>query len=70
MENKTIYYNEAVDFLRMENCPEKVEIAISRLEYPLGLDEERVPWKHSFTLRSISESVIKLGTLRPDRQHS
>lgn len=42
MENKVIYYNEAVDFLRMENCPEKTELAISRLEYPVGLNEEMI----------------------------
>ena len=42
MENKIKYFDEAVDFSRMENCVEKVEIAISRLEYPLGLDEDMV----------------------------
>ena len=42
MDNKIKYFDEAVDFSRMENCPEKVEIAISRLEYPLGLNEDMI----------------------------
>lgn len=42
MNDKIIYYDEATDFSRMDNCVEKVEIAISRLEYPLGLSDEMV----------------------------
>ena len=42
MDKKVIYFDEAVDFSRMENCAEKVETAISRLEYPQGLSEEMV----------------------------
>ena len=42
MDNKITYYNEITDFLRMENCPEKVEIAISRLEQPFGLTEDAI----------------------------
>lgn len=66
MENKTIYYNEAVDFLRMENCPEKVEIAISRLEYPLGLDEEMIVMYQDYlfnTAPKIAHQFIDLNRL-------
>ena len=66
MENKTIYYNEAVDFLRMENCPEKVEIAISRLEYPLSLDEEMIVMYQDYlfnTAPKIAQQFIDLNRL-------
>lgn len=42
MKDKIKYYDEAVDFSRMENCVEKAEIAISRLEYPQGLGEDMI----------------------------
>lgn len=39
---KIRYFDEAVDFSRMDNCAEKVEIAISRLENPVGLSDEMI----------------------------
>ena len=36
------YYDEIKDFLRLADCTEKVEIAISRLENPVGITEEKI----------------------------
>ena len=38
----TEYFNETRDFMRLANCVEKVEIAVSRLENPYGLDDEKI----------------------------
>ena len=35
-------YDEKKDFLRLADCTEKVEIAISRLENPVGITEEKI----------------------------
>lgn len=39
---KIIYFDEEREFLRLESCIEKVEIAISRLENPYGLTDEKI----------------------------
>ncbi|MBR4036602.1 MAG: hypothetical protein IKJ05_07735 [Oscillospiraceae bacterium] len=36
------YYDEIKDFTRLADCTEKVEIAISRLENPAGITEEKI----------------------------
>lgn len=41
MEKRIRYYDEAVDFKRMESSMEKIEIAVSRLENPYGIDDEK-----------------------------
>ena len=38
--SKIPYFDEIKDFLRLENCTEKVEIALSRLENPVEISEE------------------------------
>lgn len=39
-EKSIIYYDEAREFVRMEDCMEKVELAVSRLENPYNLSDE------------------------------
>ncbi len=39
---KIIYFDEERDFTRLDSCVEKVEIAISRLENPYGLTDEKI----------------------------
>lgn len=36
------YYDEIKDFTRLADCTEKIEIAISRLENPVGITEEKI----------------------------
>ncbi len=66
MDNKITYYNEITDFQRMENCPEKVEIAISRLEQPRGLSEEAIVMYQDYlfnTAPKIASQFIDLNKL-------
>jgi len=37
-----LYFNEEVDFKRLNSCMEKVELAVSRLENPYGLTDEMI----------------------------
>ncbi len=66
MEKKIQYFDEATDFLRMENCVEKVEIAISRLENPQGLTEEMIVMYQDYlfnTAPKIASQFIDLNKL-------
>ncbi len=66
MNDKITYYNEATDFSRMENCPEKVEIAISRLENPQGLTDDMVVMYQDYlfnTAPKIASQFIDLNKL-------
>ncbi len=66
MDNKIKYFDEAVDFSRMENCVEKAEIAISRLEYPLGLDENLIVMYQNYLFNEapkIASQFIDLNKL-------
>lgn len=66
MDNKITYYNEITDFLRMENCPEKVEIAISRLEQPFGLTEDTIVMYQDYLFNAapkIASQFIDLNKL-------
>ena len=66
MENKIKYFDEAVDFSRMENCVEKVEIAISRLENPQGLTEDMIVMYQDYLFNSapkIASQFIDLNKL-------
>ena len=66
MDNKIKYFDEAVDFSRMENCVEKVEIAISRLEYPLGLSEDMIGMYQNYLFNDapkIASQFIDLNKL-------
>ena len=66
MNDRITYYNEATDFSRMENCPEKVEIAISRLEYPQGLTDDMVVMYQDYlfnTAPKIASQFIDLNKL-------
>ena len=36
----TVYFNETKDFTRLSDCTEKVELALYRLEYPVGITED------------------------------
>lgn len=42
MRKRIQYYNELPDFNYLKNCVEKVEIAISRLENPVEITEEKI----------------------------
>ena len=40
--NSTPYFDEIKDFTRLADCTEKVEIALSRLENPIGITEDKI----------------------------
>ncbi|MBQ8604752.1 MAG: hypothetical protein IJ410_07930 [Oscillospiraceae bacterium] len=67
---KIIYFDEERDFTRLENCVEKVEIAISRLENPYGLTDEKIVMYQNYLFNQapkIAQEFIDLNrtTLLP-----
>ncbi len=60
------YFDEAVDFSRMDNCTEKVEMAISRLENPVGLTDDMILMYQDYlfnTAPKIAADFIDLNRL-------
>ncbi len=63
---KIIYFDEERDFPRLDNCVEKVEIAISRLENPYGLDDEKILMYQDYLFNQapkIAQDFIDLNKL-------
>ena len=51
------YFDEIKDFTRLSDCTEKVEIALSRLENPVGITEEKVLMYQDYLFKS-APSVV------------
>lgn len=51
------FYNESKDFIRMYNCTEKAEIAISRLENSTGITEEQVVMYQDYLFKQAPQIV-------------
>ncbi len=58
MEERIRYYDEVIDFKRMINSMEKVEIAVSRLENPYGLDDERIVMYQDYLFGKEPEKLV------------
>ncbi len=53
------YYDEIKDFTRLSDCTEKVEIAISRLENPEGLTEEKILMYQDYLFGNRLDAVMQ-----------
>ena len=56
---KNIFYNETKDFIRLNNCTEKVEIAISRLENPYNITQEQIEMYIDYLSKEACETVLQ-----------
>ena len=56
------YFDEIKDFIRLSDCTEKVEIALSRLENPVGITEEKILMYQDYLFKSVLPSV-NLGAI-------
>ena len=54
---KNIFYNEIKDFRRLYNCTEKVEIALSRLENPYNITQEKIDMYIDYLSKEARETV-------------
>lgn len=54
---KNIFYDEIKDFKRLNNCTEKVELAISRLENPYGLSDSDISIYKEYLKKQAPEVV-------------
>ena len=57
--SKIPYFDEIKDFLRLENCTEKVEIALSRLENPVEISEEKLLMYQDYLFKTAPEMVMQ-----------
>ena len=54
---KKSFFDEIKDFNRLADCTEKVEIAISRLECPVGITEEKVKMYQDYLFKNAPSAV-------------
>ena len=54
------YFDEIKDFTRLSDCTEKVEIALSRLENPVGITEEKILMYQDYLGKSAAKAVPEL----------
>lgn len=54
------YYDEARDFNNMENCAEKIELAVSRLENPYNITDENRLMYHTYLEKEAPKAVFEL----------
>ncbi|MBR6608891.1 MAG: hypothetical protein IKK99_01585 [Oscillospiraceae bacterium] len=53
------YYDEIKDFQRLTDCTEKVEIAVSRLENPVGITEEKILMYQDYLFGNRLDTVMQ-----------
>ena len=54
------YYDEAREFSNMENCAEKIELAVSRLENPYNITDENRLMYHTYLEKEAPKAVFEL----------
>ncbi len=58
MEQRIRYYDEVIDFTRMDSSMEKVEIAVSRMENPYGLDDDKILMYQNYLFGKEPEKLV------------
>ena len=70
---KKSFFDEIKDFNRLADCTEKVEIAISRLECPVGITEEKVQIYQDYLFKNaplIVPQFVDMNKLQTDQNNT